>query len=229
MRYQHIVAGTFQARPNRFIARVTVNGQDEICHVKNTGRCAELLVPGARVYLESFPPDCPRKTKFDLVAVKKGTLLINMDSQAPNRAFGEFLRAGQLPALPAPTLVKAECAHGSSRFDFYAEQGSRRAFLEVKGVTLEEEGLALFPDAPTLRGIKHIRELALAAQEGFEAYAVFVVQMKGVHAFAPNLRTHPAFGQALQDARAAGVHILAYDCRIAPDAMAIGQPVPVLL
>lgn len=229
MRYDAVVPGVFLARPNRFVAMVDIEGRPTACHVKNTGRCAELLVPGAPVYLAACPPGCARKTQYDLVAVRKGPLLINMDSQAPNRAFGEFLRAGRLPGLEAPESVRAECQWGNSRFDFFALQGERRVLLEVKGVTLEQDGLALFPDAPTLRGVKHLRELAGAAAAGYEACAVFVIQMKGPRSFAPNRRTHPAFADALCAARDAGVRLLAYDCRITPDSMALDRPVPILL
>ena len=224
MKYGTVVPGRFLARPNRFIAHVELEGGTQICHVKNTGRCRELLVPGARVYLEDFGPDTRRKTRYDLIAVEKGDLLINMDSQAPNKAVGEFLRAGGL--WEAPTLVRPETKWGNSRFDFYLEQGDRKAFLEVKGVTLEEKGLALFPDAPTLRGVKHLEELAAAAKAGYEAYALFLIQMKGVRTFRPNWALHPQFGQALADAAAAGVTALAYDCRVTPDSMVLDAPVP---
>lgn len=229
MQYDLVEEGVFLARPNRFIAHVALPEGTVVCHVKNTGRCAELLVPGAAVFVQRFPPDSPRKTKFDLIAVRKGGLLVNIDSQAPNKAFGEFLRAGRVPGLPAPTLVRPESVWGDSRFDFYAEQGAGRFFLEVKGVTLEENGAALFPDAPTERGVKHLHELSGAAQEGFGAYAVFVLQMKGMHTFAPNTATHPAFAQAMRGARAAGVTLLAYDCVVRPDALALDAPVPILL
>ncbi len=227
MNYGTVVPGRFLARPNRFIAHVELDGQTQICHVKNTGRCRELLVPGAQVYLEDFGPDTKRKTRYDLIAVEKGSLLINMDSQAPNKAVEEFLRAGGLWA--SPTLVRPETKWGNSRFDFYLEQGERKAFLEVKGVTLEQEGLALFPDAPTQRGVKHLEELTAAAAAGFEAYVLFLIQMKGVHTFRPNWDLHPQFGQALVQAAQAGVHVLAYDCRVTPSTMVLDAPVPVNL
>lgn len=227
MKYGTVVPGRFLARPNRFIAHVELDGQTQICHVKNTGRCRELLVPGARVYLEDFGPDTKRKTRYDLIAVEKGSLLINMDSQAPNKAVEEFLRAGGL--WESPTLVRPETKWGNSRFDFYLEQGERKAFLEVKGVTLEQEGLALFPDAPTQRGVKHLEELTAAAAAGFEAYVLFLIQMKGVHTFRPNWELHPQFGQALVQAAQAGVHVLAYDCRVTPSTMVLDAPVPVNL
>ena len=227
MKYGTVVPGRFLARPNRFIAHVELDGQTQICHVKNTGRCRELLVPGAQVYLEDFGPDTKRKTRYDLIAVEKGSLLINMDSQAPNKAVEEFLRAGGL--WESPTLVRPETKWGNSRFDFYLEQGERKAFLEVKGVTLEQEGLALFPDAPTQRGVKHLEELTAAAAAGFEAYVLFLIQMKGVHTFRPNWELHPQFGQALVQAAQAGVHVLAYDCRVTPSSMVLDAPVPVNL
>lgn len=227
MKYGTVVPGRFIARPNRFIAHVELDGQTQVCHVKNTGRCRELLVPGARVYLEDFGPDTKRKTRYDLIAVEKGSLLINMDSQAPNKAVEEFLRAGGL--WESPTLVRPETKWGNSRFDFYLEQGERKAFLEVKGVTLEQEGLALFPDAPTQRGVKHLEELTAAAASGFEAYVLFLIQMKGVHTFRPNWELHPQFGQALVQAAQAGVHVLAYDCRVTPSTMVLDAPVPVNL
>lgn len=227
MNYGTVVPGRFLARPNRFIAHVELDGQTQICHVKNTGRCRELLVPGAQVYLEDFGPDTKRKTRYDLIAVEKCSLLINMDSQAPNKAVEEFLRAGGL--WESPTLVRPETKWGNSRFDFYLEQGERKAFLEVKGVTLEQEGLALFPDAPTQRGVKHLEELTAAAAAGFEAYVLFLIQMKGVHTFRPNWELHPQFGQALVQAAQAGVHVLAYDCRVTPSTMVLDAPVPVNL
>lgn len=227
MNYGTVVPGRFLARPNRFIAHVELDGQTQICHVKNTGRCGELLVPGAQVYLEDFGPDTKRKTRYDLIAVEKGSLLINMDSQAPNKAVEEFLRVGGL--WESPTLVRPETKWGNSRFDFYLEQGERKAFLEVKGVTLEQEGLALFPDAPTQRGVKHLEELTAAAAAGFEAYVLFLIQMKGVHTFRPNWELHPQFGQALVQAAQSGVHVLAYDCRVTPSTMVLDAPVPVNL
>ena len=218
--YEHVEPGIFLARPNRFIARVETGRGEEICHVKNTGRCRELLVPGARVTLAgSYNP--ARKTKYDLVAVWKNDLYINMDSQAPNQAVREAL-----PRLfPGLTAVKPEARFGASRLDFYLEAGERRIFLEVKGVTLEEDGLALFPDAPTERGVKHLGELEKCAAAGYEAAVLFLVQMKGVHGFAPNRKTHPAFGDALCRARSAGVEILCYDCRVTEDGMTLDAPV----
>ena len=194
--------------------------------MKNTGRCRELLVPGCRVYLETA--DNPnRKTKYDLIAVKKGNLLINMDSQAPNKAAGEWLEKRIL--YPDLKILKPEVKYDNSRFDFYIEAGERKIFLEVKGVTLEEGGIARFPDAPTERGVKHIRELMACMKEGYEPVILFVVQMKGIRRFMPNDETHKAFGDTLREAREKGVRILAYDCLVTEDSMEIRDPVPVVL
>lgn len=226
MKYGKITEGKFLRRLNRFTAEVEMNGAVWLCHVKNTGRCRELLVPGACVYLdESTNP--ARKTKYDLVSVRKGELLINMDSQAPNRAVGEWLAAGGL--YEDITFLKAEQKYGNSRFDFYIEAGERKIFLEVKGVTLEENGFALFPDAPTQRGVKHIRELCECMKQGYEAVILFVIQMSPVKGFVPNDRTHPMFGEVLRGAAQKGVSVLAYDCRITEDSMEIAHSVPVML
>lgn len=224
MVYPNTTAGTFLSRPNRFIARVRLpDGEEKTVHVKNTGRCRELLLPGAAVIL--VRGDAPgRKTEYDLVAVYKGDTLINMDSQAPNAAAKELL-----PRLFPGALLRPETVWGASRFDFYLEQDSRRIFVEVKGVTLEENGRALFPDAPTERGVKHLRELIRARAEGFETYVLFLIQMKGCHAFSPNEATHPAFAEALREAKAAGVGILCYDCRVSEDSMTADAPVAVEL
>ena len=226
MKYHNIIEGTFISRPNRFIANVEAAGQVQVCHVKNTGRCRELLVPGCRVYLETA--DNPnRKTKYDLIAVKKGNLLINMDSQAPNKAAGEWLEKRIL--YPDLKILKPEVKYDNSRFDFYIEAGERKIFLEVKGVTLEEGGIARFPDAPTERGVKHIRELMACMKEGYEPVILLVVQMKGIRRFMPNDETHKAFGDTLREAREKGVRILAYDCLVTEDSMEIRDPVPVVL
>ena len=226
MRYPNIHRAVFLDRPNRFVAHCEMEGQQLTVHVKNTGRCRELLPPGVRVWCE-VAQNPQRKTKFDLITVQKGDRLINMDSQAPNAVLGEWLRAGGL--LPQPTLVKGEATRGASRLDFYVESPTRRAWIEVKGVTLEEEGHARFPDAPTQRGIKHLEELETCVRDGFEAYAVFVVQMEGVVDFAPNRRTHPAFGDALVHAVQNGVQILALDCTVTPESLQIRSRVPVEL
>lgn len=226
MQYQTVKEGRFLSRPNRFVAHVRVDGTEEVVHVKNTGRCRELLVPDATVYLaDSGNPN--RKTRYDLIAVRKGSLLVNMDSQATNKVFGEWASAGQF--RPGLTLLRPETVWGNSRFDFYWESGTRKGFAEVKGVTLEENGHARFPDAPTLRGVKHLEELARCRAEGYEATVCFVLQMGGMVDFAPNDVTHPAFGAALRRAAAAGVEVLAMECAVAPDSLAITKPVPVRL
>lgn len=226
MRYTNVSEGRFLERPNRFLARVEIKGQEVLCHVKNTGRCRELLTQGAVVYLQKS--DNPnRKTKYDLIAVEKGDLLINMDSQIPNYVAAQWLRKGSL--FPKDARIQMEKRYGNSRFDIYAEAGERKAFLEVKGVTLEVDGQARFPDAPTQRGVKHVRELMECVREGYEAYLLLVIQMAGVQSFAPNWDTHPAFGSALQEAAQAGVQILAYDCKVKPDEIVLDKPVPVLL
>ena len=226
MRYQNIHKATFLARPNRFIAKVLVEGKEETVHVKNTGRCKELLVPGCTVYLEKSSNPA-RKTAYDVVAVEKGERLINMDSQAPNRLFEEWARAGHF--IPGLTLLRPETTWGRSRFDFYWEVGARKGFLEVKGCTLEEEDWTYFPDAPTERGVKHLEELLLAKKQGYEAAVCFVIQMARVRGFSPNDRTHPAFGEALRKAAAGGVEVLACECRVVPGEVTITAEVPVEL
>ena len=222
--YEQVIQGTFLCRPNRFIAHVETENGLEICHVKNTGRCAELLAPGARVTL-AVSPNPNRKTRCDLVAVQKGDLYINMDSQAPNRTAGEAI--GRL--FPGLTLLRPEAVFGASRLDFYLEQGEKKTFVEVKGVTLEENGVALFPDAPTERGIKHLKELERCISQGMDAALLLVIQMKGVRHFEPNRKTHPAFAEALLHAKKAGVSVMAYDCAVTPDSMTLDAPVPVIL
>lgn len=219
-----MLSGRFLDRPNRFIAHVDIAGRgSQVCHVKNTGRCRELLIPGARVYVEECQNPA-RKTKYDLIAVEKGKLLINMDSQAPNKAAAEAIPR----LLPGISLLRPETVWGSSRFDFYAEtQEGEKWFIEVKGVTLEENGTARFPDAPTQRGAKHLRELCRCVEQGFHAAVLFVIQMKGVERFEPNAKTDPEFARALRQAAEAGVRILAYDCLVAPDSMVIDAPVEI--
>lgn len=211
MRYTKVVKAEFISRPNRFIAHVMLNGEEVTVHVKNTGRCRELLIPGVTVYLAETDNE-NRKTKYDIVAVLKGELLINMDSQIPNLVCEEWLRDGGL--LQNITHIKREVTYGSSRFDIYTEYGDKKAFVEVKGVTLEHDGVAMFPDAPTERGIKHVNELVKAIDDGYEAYIIFIIQMKGVKKFRPNDETHKAFGDALRLAAEAGVHIIAVDCAV---------------
>ena len=224
MRYQEVREGRFLLRPNRFIAHVEVDGRVEVCHVKNTGRCRELLVPGAPVYLEKSTNPA-RKTRYDLIAVRKGGLLINMDAQAPNKVFGEWAAAGGF--RPDLAALRPEYTWEDSRFDFRLETAAGVHFVEVKGVTLEENGEARFPDAPTERGAKHLRGLLRAVEQGYEATACFVIQMKGPRVFRPNDRTDPAFGEALRRAAAGGVQVLAVDCRVEPDLLVIDAPVPV--
>lgn len=226
MNYKNTIRGIFKDRPNRFIAHVQIGDQLETVHVKNTGRCRELLVPEAEVILEKS--DNPaRKTKYDLISVNKEGRWINMDSQAPNKAAEEWVAAGNF--FPEKVTVRREKTYGNSRFDLYVESGKRKAFIEVKGVTLEENNIVRFPDAPTERGIKHLCELMHAAAHGYEAYLLLVIQMKGVRYFEPNRETHPEFGETLKAAADAGVHILAYDCAVTEDSMKICDPIPVRL
>ena len=224
MKYKNIVTAHFKKRPNRFIAICEINGREEVCHVKNTGRCRELLTENAEVYLEKS--DNPmRKTMYDLVGVNKNGILINMDSYAPNIAFGEFLKAGNIFDAE---IIKSECKYKNSRFDFYVkEKNGRECFVEVKGVTLENSGVVMFPDAPTERGVKHINELVSAANNGYGAYIVFIVQMKGVEYFTPNKKMHPEFHEALVNAEKNGVKILAYDCIVTKNSMKVDESVKI--
>ena len=252
MKYNQVVPGIFLQRPNRFIAHILINGKEEVCHVKNTGRCRELLIPGCTVYC-AVSDNPQRKTKYDLIAVEKSienqivfanagipsqhvkstpeahsTLLVNMDSQAPNAAVKEWLRSGASP-FGNINYMKPEYKYGNSRFDFYLECNNRKIFLEVKGVTLEDNGVVLFPDAPTERGVKHVRELIRCHEEGFETYVLFVVQMEHAQYFTPNRKTHPQFADALCDAQNAGVHLLAFTCKVTPDEMKIDKELKVRL
>ncbi len=229
MRYEHITNGIFLERPNRFLAKIEVNGCVETVHVKNTGRCRELLVPGAQVRLEeSLNPQ--RKTRYDLIGVEKRRdglppLSINMDSQAPNAAAEEWLhRCGM---FSPQAEIRREATFGNSRFDLFIQDGQRKCFMEVKGVTLEHDGIAYFPDAPTQRGVKHLHELAACMEDGYEAYLLFVIQMKEIRLFRPNDATHAEFGTALREAAAAGVKVMAMDCLITQDSMEIDCAVPV--
>ena len=225
MQYNNMVPGIFLSRPNRFIAHVEIDGQVEICHVKNTGRCRELLVPGAQVWCQrSANPN--RKTKYDLITVKKGDRLINMDSQAPNIAAGQWLASGGLGEI---SELKAEYTHGDSRFDFSFLLDGKRCFLEVKGVTLEHDGVCAFPDAPTERGVKHLKGLTKAAKEGYGAFVLFVIQMADVKYLRPHDETDPAFGAALREAAENGVTVLALDCGVTEDVMQLRLPVLVRL
>lgn len=230
LKYTRVVPAVFLRRPNRFIAQVVVEGREETVHVKNTGRCKELLVPGCKVYLACA--DKPeRKTKYDLIAVEKvckdGIRLINMDSQLPNDAAEAWLPQSGLFSPGAK--LRREVVYGDSRFDFCIQDGERTAYLEVKGVTLEVDGVAYFPDAPTVRGVKHLRELTAAAQAGLDAYVLFVVQMKGVSKLKPNDSTHKEFGDALRQAAQAGVKVLAIDCIVSEDMLLPDRLIPVEL
>ena len=231
MRYTNIKKATFISRPNRFVAEVYFEGEIVVAHVKNTGRCRELLVPGATVWIDE-PKGRERKTKYDLIAVEKlcsdgRRLLINMDSQAPNEAVEEFLKSGNL--FKKATKIRREYTVGKSRFDFCIEEGKGVTFLEVKGVTLEENGVVKFPDAPTERGVKHIEELIALKEQGYGAAILFVIQMKGITEFRPNDVTHKAFGDALRRAEKAGVDIYAYDCIITTNSMTLDSPIQIKL
>lgn len=220
MKYNNIIEGKFISRPNRFIAYVEIDGKREVVHVKNTGRCKELLTNGARVLLE-VSDNTERKTKYDLIAVYKGEALVNMDSQAPNKVALEFIRENCQDAK-----IKPEYTYGNSRIDICVND---KSLIEVKGVTLENNGIAMFPDAPTERGIKHINELIRAKNDGYESYILFVIQMKGVREFKPNYKTHREFGEALARAERAGVKILAYDCIVTENSLKIDAPVSISL
>ena len=249
MKYEHIEPAVFLERPNRFIAWVQTERGREICHVKNTGRCRELLLPGAALFVER-KESTNRKTPLDLIGVKKGERLINMDSQAPNRVVEEWLKAhaedervleslGFSPAgggtgkgrggAEEGLEIRPEYTYGDSRFDFLLQRGGESLLMEVKGVTLEEEGIVRFPDAPTERGVKHIRELTASLLSGYRACILFVIQMKDVRYMEPNDRTHEAFGAALREAQRAGVRVLAYDCLVEENRLTLEDPVPVLL
>ncbi|MBQ6839486.1 MAG: DNA/RNA nuclease SfsA [Oscillospiraceae bacterium] len=225
MRYENMVPGIFLRRPNRFIAHIEIAGKEEICHVKNTGRCRELLPAGAQVWCQhSDNPN--RKTQYDLVTVRKGQRLINMDSQAPNKAAQEWLTQGGLGKI---SHLRPETTFGNSRFDFSFQKEGRQCFLEVKGVTLETDGVCAFPDAPTVRGARHLQELTRLAREGYGTYVLFVIQMADVRYLHPNDVTDPDFGNALRAAAAAGVQVLAMDCSVTESTMEIGKPVEVRL
>jgi len=220
MQYNNIIKAKFISRPNRFIANVNINGKNEICHVKNTGRCKELLTAEAEIYLQEFD-DTKRKTKYDLISVVKNNEFINMDSQAPNKVFAEWIvKSGYFGEI---TLIKPEVKYKDSRFDFYIETENRKIFVEVKGVTLEENGIARFPDAPTQRGVKHIKGLCECVDEGYEAYIFFVIQMKNVKYFQPNWKTHEEFADSLIFASKHGVKIKCVNCNVLPDSLEINQ------
>lgn len=226
MHYKNIEKAKFIDRPNRFIANVEIDGKPVVCHVKNTGRCRELLVPGAEILVQKST-NTKRRTAYDLISVYKNGRLINMDSYAPNIVFGEFLRSGGLGEVPS--LIKPECRHGDSRFDFYFELSGRQCFAEVKGVTLEDEGTVRFPDAPTERGVKHLNGLIQCVEEGYDAYAVFIIQMDKVSHFEPNSATDPLFADALKNAHKAGVKLLALSCRVTENTLSAADAVPIQL
>ena len=214
MRYENVTSGIFVSRPNRFIAHVVIDGEEQICHVKNTGRCRELLIPGVEVFVQrASNPE--RKTKYDLIAVRKGDRIVNIDSAAPNVIAGELI-----PTLyPDAVNIKPEAVYGESRLDFKVDFADHVRYIEVKGVTLENDGVAMFPDAPTERGVKHLRELIRCVEQGNRATVLFVIQMRGVKYMTSNDATHPEFGMALRDAKAAGVDVIAYDCDVTPDSL----------
>lgn len=226
MKYKNIKKGIFIDRPNRFIANVKIDGKVEAVHVKNTGRCKELLVPGVTVFVQEFE-NTSRKTKFDLIGVCKGKELYNIDSQAPNKVFGEWILNSKY--FGDINVIKPECRYGDSRFDFYLETDNSKIFVEVKGVTLEENGVLLFPDAPTERGLKHINELCKCIDDGYEACICFVVQTEKVEYFTPNRDTHMAFAEALLKAEEKGVKILCVNCRVREDSLEINEFVDVVL
>jgi len=226
MRYKNISEAKFISRPNRFIATVEKDGEELTVHVKNTGRCRELLTKNAKVYIQKSENET-RKTKYDLVMVKKGDRIINMDSQAPNTLFREWIERGNL--FTEISLIRPESRYKNSRFDFYIEADGKRIFAEVKGVTLEEDGIVRFPDAPTQRGVRHIKELIDAKACGYEAYIVFIIQMNNVHHFEPNYKTHREFGEVLAEAESRGVNILAIDCHVTEDSVEAQNIVPVRL
>lgn len=224
--YDNIVSGKFISRPNRFIAIVEIDGAEHTCHVKNTGRCRELLVPGASVFLEEAS-NPNRKTKYDLISVYKNRNLINIDSQAPNRVFNEWLNEKNL--FNKIKLIKPETKYGNSRFDFYIEADGKKIFVETKGVTLEENGIAMFPDAPTERGRKHLNELSDSVKNGYDAYVAFIIQMSGVKLFKPNIKTDLNFADDLRKASESGVKIIALDCMVKENGLKINDYIPVLL
>jgi len=226
MQYENILQGKFILRPNRFIAHIEINGEIEICHVKNTGRCKELLIPGVTVFVQKS--DNPnRKTKFSLISVIKGNRIINMDSQVPNKVVHEWILKGNL--FTDVTLIKPETTYNKSRFDFYIETKNKKVFIEVKGVTLENKGIVRFPDAPTERGVKHVRELCDCIKDGYEAYIIFVIQMKDVIHFEPNSETHKEFAEVLKEAKKQGVHIIAVECEVNENSIDIVNYVKVIV
>lgn len=224
MIYDKIKTGIFIDRPNRFIANVMIDGVNEVCHVKNTGRCGELLIKGAKVIVQDCESET-RKTKYDLISVYKNDVLVNMDSQSPNKVVHEFLLSGEL--FKDIKLIKPEKKYKNSRFDFYVETKKDKIFIEVKGVNLEVDGVAMFPDAPTKRGVKHIEELVDCMGDGYRAYVIFVIQMGNVKYMMPNYNTHKEFGDTLKYAADNGVKVLAYDCTVTPTSLDIRNKIEV--
>lgn len=229
MKYENILTGEFIKRPNRFIADISIDGKSWECHVKNTGRCRELLIKGSKIYVQKHS-NPKRKTQYSLISVLKGNVLVNIDSQAPNKVVEEFLRSERGRTFFGNIkVIKPEFTYGNSRFDFYVETEKKQIFIEVKGVTLEVEKTAVFPDAPTKRGVKHVLELCKAINLGYETYIIFVIQMKGVTSFRPNDETHYEFGEVLRIAQKAGVNIKAFDCIVEKDSIGIDMEIPVCL
>ena len=226
MKYNNILKAVFIKRPNRFIAHIELEGREEICHVKNTGRLGELLLPGAVVYV-SHNDNPKRKTKYSLIAVEKNGILYNIDSQAPNQLALEWVKSGKF--MDGILLVKPEKTYKKSRFDLYMETKEKKIFMEVKGVTLNQDGIGMFPDAPTERGRKHVLELCDALEDGYEAYILFVVKFKPVHGFQPNAERQPYFSESLSYAKEKGVRIMAVCCEVKPDELYIDYEIPVML
>ncbi len=225
MKYENIKSAIFKNRPNRFVAEIEIDGKPQIAHVKNTGRCRELLTENAEIYVQEIDSSS-RKTRFDVVAVKKQNKLINIDSQAPNKVLGEWMKSGGF--FKNITCIKPECKYKNSRFDFYIEADGEKIFVEVKGVTLEEDGVVMFPDAPTVRGIKHLNELIDAVASGYGAFVFFVAQMKDAQLFMPNRQTHPEFADALSEAAKKGVKVFCVTCNVKKDSLEIdGRFVPI--
>lgn len=224
MIYKDIKKAKFISRPNRFIANIEIDGKTEICHVKNTGRCKELLIKDSDIFVQEHD-SVKRKTKYDLISVYKGDKIVNIDSQATNKVVHEWIKEGNL--FDNVSLIKPESKYKNSRFDFYVEADNRKIYIEVKGVTLEENGIVMFPDAPTERGVKHLKELAECLEEGFDAYVIFIIQMSGVKLFKPNKKTHKEFAEILKEVSNKGVTVLAYECLVSENSMNIYKAVPV--
>ena len=224
MQYSNVVEGVFVARINRFVADVVIDGEKTLCHVKNTGRLKELFVPGSRVFLEKASNQ-KRKYLYDLIAVYKDDVLFNVDSQCPNKLFSEWVQKGNL--FSNVKILQPEKSFQNSRFDFYVEADDKKIWIEVKGVTLESEGVLLFPDAPTERGVRHIKELSFAAEQGYGAYVVFIAKTGAGSFFSPNKHTHPAFAEALKKAKEKGVEVICLGCDVAPNQIEIKREIPV--